>query len=144
MIKRNHIRKNHSATHLLHKALQEILGPSVAQKGSFVGDKSLRFDFTYNKSLEDSDIIAIENRVNDIILQNDAVKTEIMNIEQAKKSGAMALFGEKYAKEVRVLSMGSDNGKIFSKELCGGTHVKRVGDIGAFKILSEASVAFRS
>ncbi len=140
--KRQDIKKNHSATHLLHKALQEILGAKISQKGSMVNNKILRFDFSYNKQVAKDDLLAIEQRVNEIILQNGKVKTEIMTIEKAKKSGAMALFGEKYNEKVRVLTMGKDKNKeCFSKELCGGTHINRTGDIGIFKIISENSVA---
>ena len=138
---RSKIKSNHSATHLLHKALQEELGDHVSQKGSYVSAEILRFDFTHNKQVSKEELRKIENRVNQIIRQNSEVATELMSIEDAKKSGAMALFGEKYDAKVRVLSMGQDQDKIFSKELCGGTHVKATGDIGVFKITSESSIA---
>ncbi|MFZ8864767.1 MAG: alanine--tRNA ligase [Rickettsiales bacterium] len=139
--RRNKIRANHSATHLMHKALQEILGKHVAQKGSYVGPDLLRFDFTHHQSLTKEELRAVELKVNEIIRQNNQVTTEIMGIEQAKESGAMALFGEKYADKVRVLSMGELENKVYSKELCGGTHVEQTGDIAIFKIISEASIA---
>jgi alanyl-tRNA synthetase len=135
---RENIAKNHSATHLLHAALKEILGENVNQKGSLVDSEKLRFDFSYNEAIDKNTLNKIEALVNEKILTNTKVHTEIMNIEAAKKRGAMALFGEKYEEEVRVLSMGLDD---FSVELCGGTHAKNLGDIGGFRIVSESGVA---
>ncbi len=128
---------NHSATHLLHAALREILGEHVTQKGSLVDSERLRFDFSHFEALKPEEIKAIEARVNQQILANTAVETDLCDMEAAKAKGAMALFGEKYGDEVRVLSMG--NG--FSVELCGGTHVQRTGDIGQIRIVSESGVA---
>jgi alanyl-tRNA synthetase len=137
-IYRNKVKANHSATHLLHKILKNRLGNHVSQRGSYVADKMLRFDFTHNKAVTKEQIIKIEQEVNQIICKNHMVKTNIMSIDEAKKSGAEALFGEKYDDKVRVVTMGEDS---LSKELCGGTHVNRVGDIGSFKIISEGSIA---
>ena len=139
--RRKNIRANHSATHIIHKALKDILGQHVSQRGSYVADDILRFDFTHPKALSKAEIKQIEILANNIIQQNGAVNTEIMSIDDAKKSGAQALFGEKYDNEVRVLSMGEDAGEVFSKELCGGTHVERLGDIAMIKIISEGSIA---
>jgi alanyl-tRNA synthetase len=127
--------RNHSATHLMHKALREVLGTHVQQKGSLVNADRTRFDFAHNAPVTDAQIKAIEALVNAEILQNSATNAQVMEIEAAKKSGAMMLFGEKYGDEVRVLEIGS------SKELCGGTHVLRTGDIGLFKIVAESGVA---
>ncbi len=127
--------RNHSATHLMHKALREVLGAHVQQKGSQVDADKTRFDFVHNQPMTDAEIRKVENIVNAEILANAECKAEVMAIEDAQKSGAMMLFGEKYGDEVRVLSIGS------SKELCGGTHVKRTGDIGLFKIVAESGVA---
>ncbi len=127
--------RNHSATHLMHKALREVLGGHVQQKGSQVDADKTRFDFVHNQPMTDAEIRKVENIVNAEILANAECKAEVMAIEDAQKSGAMMLFGEKYGDEVRVLSIGS------SKELCGGTHVKRTGDIGLFKIVAESGVA---
>ena len=127
---------NHSATHLLHAALRSILGEHVTQKGSLVTHERTRFDFSNPQPVKAEEIVAIEAMVNNEIRQNEEVVTRVMPIEEAKAAGAMALFGEKYDDEVRVLSMGS-----FSVELCGGTHVKRTGDIGLFKIIAESGVA---
>jgi alanyl-tRNA synthetase len=127
--------RNHSATHLMHKALSEVLGSHVQQKGSLVNAKGTRFDFTHNAPVTDSQIREIEGKVNAEILANAATSAKVMPIEDAKKTGAMMLFGEKYGEEVRVLSIGS------TKELCGGTHVQRTGDIGLFKIVAESGVA---
>ena len=128
---------NHSATHLLHSALQQILGEHVNQKGSLVDSQRLRFDFSHGESISAQQIREIEHRVNREILRNSSVETEVMTMDEAVEKGAMALFGEKYGSEVRVLSMGGD----FSVELCGGTHVNRTGDIGLFKISAESSVS---
>ncbi|MHB8454769.1 MAG: alanine--tRNA ligase [Acidiferrobacterales bacterium] len=127
---------NHSATHLLHAALRKVLGPHVTQKGSLVEPERLRFDFSHHEALTRAQIEEIEHLVNAEIRENDAVETRVMPIEKAMESGAMALFGEKYGDEVRVVGMGS-----FSTELCGGTHVRRTGDIGLFKITTEGGVA---
>ncbi len=129
---------HHSATHLLHAALRQVLGEHVAQKGSLVTYDKLRFDFSHLEGVKAEELVEIENIVNAQIRANTEVSTRLMNIEDAKASGAMALFGEKYDDEVRVLSMGVDN---FSVELCGGTHAKRTGDIGLLKISSESGIA---
>ncbi len=128
---------NHSATHLLHAALREIVGEHVQQKGSLVDSQRLRFDFSHFEALSAEQITALEDRVNQHIRNNTEICTELTDIETAKKKGALALFGEKYGNEVRVLSMGDG----YSVELCGGTHAKRTGDIGVFKITSEGGVA---
>ena len=128
---------NHSATHLLHSALQQILGEHVNQKGSLVDSQRLRFDFSHGESISAQQIRDIEHRVNREILRNTPVQTDVMSMDEAVEKGAMALFGEKYGSEVRVLSMGGD----FSVELCGGTHANRTGDIGLLKISAESSVS---
>jgi alanyl-tRNA synthetase len=135
---RSNTARHHSATHLLHAALREILGEHVQQKGSLVTFDKLRFDFSNLEPVTGQQITAIEQRVNEQILANTAVRTELMSIDAAKAAGAMALFGEKYDSEVRVLSMGTEG---FSMELCGGTHVNRTGDIGLFRITSESGIA---
>ena len=136
--RRKNIMNNHSATHLLHEALRQILGDKVQQKGSLVEADKLRLDFSHDELVSRAELDKVEAIVNTQILGNSEVKTEETDIETAMKKGAMALFGEKYGDSVRVLSMGNDN---FSVELCGGTHVKRLGDIGRFKIISESSIA---
>lgn len=136
--RRDQIRLNHSATHLMHAALREILGEHVTQKGSLVDQHHLRFDFSHVEAVKADELEAIEQIVNEQIRANTEVSTELMAIDDAKEKGAMALFGEKYDDEVRVLSMGREN---YSVELCGGTHAKRTGDIGAFKITSESGIA---
>ena len=128
---------NHSATHLLHSALQQILGEHVNQKGSLVDSQRLRFDFSHGESISAQQLRDIEHRVNREILRNSPVHTEVMSMDDAVEKGAMALFGEKYGNEVRVLSMGGD----FSVELCGGTHANRTGDIGLLRISAESSVS---
>ncbi len=133
---RRAVMRNHSATHLLHKALRDVLGPHVAQKGSLVDEQRTRFDFSHGQALSAEEITDIENRVNHAVLANVKVASQVMGYDEAIQSGAMALFGEKYGDEVRVLSMGE-----YSTELCGGTHVKRTGDIGLFKIVAEGGVA---
>ena len=127
--------RNHSVTHLMHKALREVLGPHVQQRGSLVDADKTRFDFSHGKPVGDEELRRVEQLVNAEILQNTPTRAQVMPIEEAKKSGAMMLFGEKYGDEVRVLDIGS------SREFCGGTHVARTGDIGLFKILSEGGVA---
>ena len=136
--RRKKIMGNHSATHLLHESLRLILGDKVNQKGSLVEPDKLRFDFSHDEAVSKSNLDQVEALVNKQILGNSEVITEETDIESAKKKGAMALFGEKYGENVRVLSMGDDN---FSVELCGGTHVQRLGDIGRFKIISESGIA---
>ena len=133
---------HHSATHILHAALRGLLGEHVAQKGSLVTYDKLRFDFSHLEAMTAQEIATIEDRVNAEIRDNSEISTRLMNIDDAKNSGAMALFGEKYDDEVRVLAMGTGEGADqFSIELCGGTHAKRTGDLGVFKITSEASAA---
>jgi alanyl-tRNA synthetase len=143
--RRDAIRANHSATHLLHAALRNRLGGHVTQKGSLVAADRLRFDFSHPKALTDEDIAAIEAEVNAEIRQNEPVSTRLMTPEDAINAGAMALFGEKYGDEVRVLSMGrpdwQDSGRAYSVELCGGTHVSATGDIGVFRVISESAVS---
>lgn len=136
--RRRHLAANHSATHLLHAVLREILGSHVTQKGSFVAPDKLRFDFTHPKALTDDEIKTIEKKVNLYILTNQITQTQIMSPAQAIEQGALVLFGERYGEEVRVVSMGKKN---ISVELCGGTHVQALGDIGLFKIVSESSVS---
>ncbi|ATF68118.1 alanine--tRNA ligase [Salmonella enterica] len=134
--RRARIRLNHSATHLMHAALRQVLGTHVAQKGSLVSDKVLRFDFSHNEAMKLSEIREVEDLVNAQIRRNLPIETNIMDLDAAKAKGAMALFGEKYDERVRVLSMGD-----FSTELCGGTHASRTGDIGLFRIISESGTA---
>jgi len=139
--RRRATRANHSATHLLHAALKRVLGPHVSQKGSMVSPDRLRFDFSHPKALSQDELFAVETQVNAIIRQNSDVSTRLMPTDKAIEAGAEALFGEKYGDEVRVLTMGEDAAKAYSVELCGGTHVRRLGDIGLFTILSESAVA---
>ena len=139
--RRDNIRAYHSATHLLHESLRRVLGKHVIQKGSLVESDRLRFDFSHMKSISPEEINKIENYVNLMIEKKTAVKTRIMTPKEAVDNGALALFGEKYGDEVRVLSMGDEKNKFFSTELCGGTHVRNTGDIGAFKIVSQSSIA---
>lgn len=135
-VRRANIRLNHSATHLLHAALRCILGEHVIQKGSLVNDSYLRFDFSHSGAMKSQEISAVEEMVNKHIRRNYEVKTNIMALREAKEKGAMALFGEKYDDDVRVLTMGD-----FSIELCGGTHASRTGDIGLFRIISESGIS---
>jgi len=141
--RRNAIRANHSATHLLHAALHRHVGKNVVQKGSRVDEARLRFDISQNTPLTDAQVATLEKEVNERIRANSEVTTRLLPIDEAKAAGAMAMFGEKYDDEVRVLSMGgeTENKKPFSIELCGGTHVRRTGDIGLFKIVEETSLA---
>jgi alanyl-tRNA synthetase len=127
--------RNHSVTHLMHKALREVLGSHVQQKGSLVDADKTRFDFTHNQPVTDDQLREIEKRVNAEILANQPTQARVMDIESAKATGAVMLFGEKYGETVRVLDIGT------SRELCGGTHVQRTGDIGLFKIVAEGGVA---
>jgi alanyl-tRNA synthetase len=134
--RREAIKLNHSATHLMHAALKKVLGEHVNQKGSLVTEDRFRFDFSHFEAVTDLQLQSVEKLVNEQIRANHSLQTQLMNLEQAKEAGAMALFGEKYAEDVRVVSMGD-----FSMELCGGTHVSRTGDIGFFKIVSEGGIA---
>jgi alanyl-tRNA synthetase len=147
--RRTSTRSNHSATHLLHEALRQVLGTHVAQKGSLVSPDRLRFDFVHQKPMSPDEIRAVEDLANAVVLENSAVETRLMALDEAKASGAMALFGEKYGDEVRVVSMGDNPSgggdarpnKRWSVELCGGTHVKRTGEIGLVKIVAESANA---
>jgi alanyl-tRNA synthetase len=140
-VKRQNIRANHSATHLLHESLRRTLGKHVSQKGSYVGPDRLRFDFSHNKPITDEEMIKINDCVNKIIEQKSDVQTRLMTPKAAVAEGALALFGEKYGEEVRVLTMGTDGNKAFSIELCGGTHVKNTHEIGRFSVVSQSPVA---
>jgi len=139
--RRNNARAYHSATHLLHEALRRTLGKHVTQKGSLVSPEKLRFDFSHNKPIEEKEIEKIEKYVNEMVNTSNDVKTRIMTTKEAVAKGALAMFGEKYGEEVRVLSMGKEKGRYFSTELCGGTHVKNTKDIGRFKITNQSSIA---
>ena len=139
--RRNNIRAYHSATHLLHESLRRVLGTHVTQKGSLVAPDRLRFDFSHMKPISEQEIEKIESHVNSMVERKSEVKTRIMTPKEAVDNGALALFGEKYGEEVRVLSMGDEKEKYFSTELCGGTHVRNTGDIGKFKIISQSSIA---
>ena len=139
--RRNDAKAYHSATHLLHEALRRTLGKHVTQKGSLVSPEKLRFDFSHNKPIEKNEIKKIEDLVNDMVTKASKVKTRIMTPKEAVDNGALALFGEKYGDEVRVLSMGDEKNKYFSTELCGGTHVSNTSEIGRFKIISQSSIS---
>ena len=139
--RRENIRAYHSATHLLHESLRRVLGTHVIQKGSLVESDRLRFDFSHMKPVSSEEIQKIENYVNSMVEKKSDVKTRIMTPKEAVDNGALALFGEKYGDEVRVLSMGNESDKYFSTELCGGTHIRNTGDIGKFKIVSQSSIA---
>src|SRR5690606_13856814 len=144
--RRTQIRANHSATHLLHEALREVLGTHVAQKGSLVAPERLRFDFSHPKPISAEELETVEAIANEIVLQNAPVTTRVMAVDDAIAEGAMALFGEKYGDEVRVVRMGTalhgdKEGKAYSVELCGGTHVGATGDIGLVRLVSEGAVA---
>jgi alanyl-tRNA synthetase len=140
--RRSGIRRNHSATHLLHEALRQVLGDHVAQKGSLVAPDRLRFDISHPKPIDLKEIAKVEDIANAIVLENAPVITKLMAVDDAIASGARALFGEKYGDEVRVVSMGAGGGNMmgWSVELCGGTHVMRTGDIGLIAVLSESAV----
>ncbi len=142
-VRRGAIRKNHSATHLLHEALRQVLGDHVAQKGSLVAPDRLRFDFSHPKAMTSEEIARVEDIANDKVLENAPVTTRVMALDDARASGARALFGEKYGDEVRVVAMGEGSGNTmgWSVELCGGTHVRRTGDIGLISVVAEAGVA---
>ncbi|MEP7240193.1 MAG: alanine--tRNA ligase, partial [Devosia sp.] len=141
--RRSAIRANHSATHLLHEALRLVLGDHVAQRGSLVTPDRLRFDFVHTKPITPQELAQVEDIANDVVLQNSPVETRLMGVEDAKQSGARALFGEKYGDEVRVVSMGDPTGNAigWSVELCGGTHVRRTGDIGLITVLGDSGVS---
>ncbi|OYU88431.1 MAG: alanine--tRNA ligase [Bradyrhizobiaceae bacterium PARB1] len=145
--RRSAIRANHSATHLLHEALRQVLGDHIAQKGSSVDDKRLRFDFVHQKPITADELRQVEDIANNVVLENDEVTTRLMAVDDAREAGARALFGEKYGDEVRVVSMGKmprdsgSNALGWSVELCGGTHVKRTGDIGMISVTAESAVA---
>ena len=141
VLKRNNSRANHSATHLLHESLRRTLGKHVTQKGSLVSPERLRFDFSHNKPIEKEEMIKINNTVNEIISGASDVQTRIMTPKEAVSMGALALFGEKYGEEVRVVFMGKENNGFFSTELCGGTHVKNTKEVGKFKVISQSSIA---
>ena len=145
--RRSSIRANHSATHLLHEALRQVLGDHIAQRGSLVAPDRLRFDFVHPKPITADELRRIEDIANDVVLENDEVTTRLMAVDDAREAGARALFGEKYGDEVRVVSMGrgareqGSNALGWSVELCGGTHVRRTGDIGLISVTSESAVA---
>ena len=145
--RRSSIRANHSATHLLHEALRQVLGDHIAQRGSLVAPDRLRFDFVHPKPITPDELARIEDIANDVVLENDEVTTRLMAVDDAREAGARALFGEKYGDEVRVVSMGQaarehgSNALGWSVELCGGTHVRRTGDIGLISVTGESAVA---
>ena len=141
VLRRNDSKANHSATHLLHESLRRTLGKHVTQKGSLVSPERLRFDFSHNKPIEKEEMIKINNLVNEIIAGSSDVQTRIMTPKEAVSMGALALFGEKYGEEVRVVFMGKENNGFFSTELCGGTHVKNTKEVGKFKVISQSSIA---
>ncbi len=138
---RNNSKANHSATHLLHESLRRTLGKHVTQKGSLVSPERLRFDFSHNKPIETEEMIKINKAVNEIVNESTEVQTRIMTPKEAVKMGALALFGEKYGEEVRVVFMGKESNGFFSTELCGGTHVKNTKEVGKFKVISQSSIA---
>ena len=140
-VRRDNTRAYHSATHLLHESLRRVLGKHVTQKGSLVEHSRLRFDFSHMKPISNEEIVKIETFVNSMVTNKTDVITRLMTPDEAVENGALALFGEKYGDEVRVLSMGDEGGRYFSTELCGGTHVKNTSDIGKFKIISQSSIA---
>src|ERR1700686_3167919 len=145
--RRSSIRANHSATHLLHEALRQVLGDHIAQRGSLVKPDRLRLDFVHPKPITADELSRIEDIANDVVLENDEVTTRLMAVDDARDAGARALFGEKYGDEVRVVSMGKtarehgENALGWSVELCGGTHVRRTGDIGLISVTGESAVA---
>ena len=144
--RRTPTRAHHSATHLLHEALRQVLGLHVAQKGSLVEPGRLRFDFSHPKPISAEELEKVEAMANEVVVQNSPVTTRLMSVDDAIAEGAMALFGEKYGDEVRVVSMGTalhgnKAGKPYSVELCGGTHVSATGDIGLVRVVSEGAVA---
>jgi alanyl-tRNA synthetase len=141
--RRSAIRRNHSATHLLHEALRQVLGDHVAQKGSLVAPDRLRFDFSHPKAMTAEEIERVEDIANEFVLQNSPVTTRVMALDDARQSGARALFGEKYSDEVRVVAMGEGSGNTlgWSVELCGGTHVRRTGDIGIVSVVGDSGVS---
>ena len=141
VLKRNNSKANHSATHLLHESLRRTLGKHVTQKGSLVSPERLRFDFSHNKPIEKEEMTKINNIVNEIVEGSSDVQTRIMTPKEAVNMGALALFGEKYGDEVRVVFMGKENNGFFSTELCGGTHVKNTKEVGKFKVISQSSIA---
>ena len=141
ILKRNNSKANHSATHLLHESLRRTLGKHVTQKGSLVSPERLRFDFSHNKPIEKEEMNKINNIVNEIVAGSSDVQTRIMTPKEAVSMGALALFGEKYGEEVRVVFMGKENNGFFSTELCGGTHVKNTKEVGKFKVISQSSIA---
>ncbi len=141
ILKRNNSKANHSATHLLHESLRRTLGKHVTQKGSLVSPERLRFDFSHNKPIEKEEMNKINNIVNEIVAGSSDVQTRIMTPKEAVNMGALALFGEKYGEEVRVVFMGKENNGFFSTELCGGTHVKNTREVGKFKVISQSSIA---
>src|SRR6202020_767563 len=145
--RRSSIRAHHSATHILHEALRQVLGDHIAQRGSLVAPERLRFDFVHQKPITDEELARVEDIANQVVLENDEVATRLMGVDEAREAGARALFGEKYGDEVRVVSMGRGarehgaNALGWSVELCGGTHVRRTGDIGLISVTGESAVS---